>query len=100
MSTTFVVDPLSFGENIINTEIGVKFVMKSKSILQISLMDFTLQQFKVLKENTDLMVDFYHGTKVRVGKSIDGKKVDEWDASIWDHETSKNQVSFIIYERL
>ncbi|KAL7588569.1 hypothetical protein Lser_V15G38263 [Lactuca serriola] len=50
------------------------------------------QQFKVLKENTDLMVDFYHGTKVGVGKSIDGKKVDEWDASIWDHETSKNQI--------
>ncbi|CAI9264561.1 unnamed protein product [Lactuca saligna] len=50
------------------------------------------QQCKVLRENTDLMVDFYHGTKVGVGKNIDGKKVDEWDASIWEHETSKNQI--------
>ncbi|XP_023744994.1 endoribonuclease Dicer homolog 3a isoform X1 [Lactuca sativa] len=50
------------------------------------------QQCKVLRENTDLMVDFYHGTKVGVDKNIDGKKVDEWDASIWEHETSKNQI--------
>ncbi|KAL4590495.1 hypothetical protein LXL04_003426 [Taraxacum kok-saghyz] len=50
---------------------GVKFVTKSKSILQITLMDFQLQQFKVLKENTDLTVDFYHGTKVG---TMNGKK--------------------------
>lgn len=70
--------------------------MKSKSILKISGICFELQQCKVLRENTDLMVDFYHGTKVGVGKNIDGKKVDEWDASIWEHETSKNQVSLFL----
>ncbi|KAI3514031.1 hypothetical protein L1887_12347 [Cichorium endivia] len=50
------------------------------------------QQFKVLRENTDLVVDYYHGTKVGVGQNVNGKKVDEWDASIWEHETSKNQI--------
>ncbi|KAL4571164.1 hypothetical protein LXL04_017915 [Taraxacum kok-saghyz] len=47
------------------------------------------QQFKVLKENTDLTVDFYHGTKVG---TMNGKKVDEWDAAVWEHETDKNQI--------
>ncbi|KAI3682095.1 hypothetical protein L2E82_50127 [Cichorium intybus] len=50
------------------------------------------QQFKVLRESTDLMVDYYHGTKVGVGQNIDGKRVDEWDASVWEHETNKNQM--------
>lgn len=52
-----------------------------------------LQHFNVVKENTDLLVDFYHG-----GKEIDadGKKVDEWDAAIWENETNKNQVSFFL----
>lgn len=45
------------------------------------------QQFEVLRENTDLMVDFYHGAKVGFGK-----KVDEWDASVWEHETKKNHI--------
>ncbi|GJW78864.1 endoribonuclease Dicer homolog 3a isoform X1 [Tanacetum coccineum] len=47
------------------------------------------QQFNVLKESTDLVVDYYHGSKVG---NIDGQKVDEWDAAAWEHETSKNQV--------
>ena len=37
------------------------------------------------------MVDYYHGSKVG---NIDGQKVDEWDAAVWEHETNKNQVSF------
>ena len=56
-------------------------------------MDLRLQQFKVLKENTDLSVDFYHGTKVG---TMNGKKVDEWDAAVWEHETDKNQVSLFL----
>ncbi|KAK9079342.1 hypothetical protein SSX86_001013 [Deinandra increscens subsp. villosa] len=47
------------------------------------------QQFNALRENTDLMVDFYHGSKVT---DIDGRKVDEWDAAVWEHETDKNRV--------
>ncbi|KAK9055311.1 hypothetical protein SSX86_026393 [Deinandra increscens subsp. villosa] len=47
------------------------------------------QQFNVVKENTDLVVDFYHGSKVT---KINGKKVDEWDVAVWEHETNKNQV--------
>ncbi|KAI3822542.1 hypothetical protein L1987_10133 [Smallanthus sonchifolius] len=47
------------------------------------------QQFNVVRENTDLLVDFYHGSKVT---DIDGKKVDEWDAAVWEHEINKNQV--------
>ncbi|KAI3514025.1 hypothetical protein L1887_12341 [Cichorium endivia] len=50
------------------------------------------QQFKVLRESTDLKVDYYHGTKVGVGQNIDAKRVDEWDASVWEHETNKNQI--------
>lgn len=50
------------------------------------------QQFKVLRENTDMMVDYYHGTKVGVGQNVNGRKIDEWDAAIWEHETSKNQI--------
>ncbi|KAI3687844.1 hypothetical protein L1987_81547 [Smallanthus sonchifolius] len=46
------------------------------------------QQFNVVRKNTDLMVDFYHGSKVT---DIDGKKVDEWDAAVWEHEINKNQ---------
>lgn len=51
-----------------------------------------MQQFTVIKENTDLEVDFYHGTKLG---TIDKKKVDDWDASVWEHETKKNQVNFL-----
>ena len=50
-----------------------------------------LQQFNVIKENTDLMVDFYHGNNVG-----NGKKVDEWDGAAWEHVTNKNQVSLFI----
>ncbi|KAK1429456.1 hypothetical protein QVD17_11665 [Tagetes erecta] len=47
------------------------------------------QHFNVVNENTDLSVDFYHGGKET---DVDGKKVDEWDGSVWEHETNKNQV--------
>nr|XP_043620815.1 endoribonuclease Dicer homolog 3a [Erigeron canadensis] len=47
------------------------------------------QQYNVLREKTDLIVDFYHGSKVG---DIDGKKVDEWDGAVWEHETTKNRV--------
>ncbi|XP_024966955.1 endoribonuclease Dicer homolog 3a isoform X2 [Cynara cardunculus var. scolymus] len=50
------------------------------------------QQCQVLRENTDLMVDFYHGSKVGSGENLDGKKVDEWDAAVWEHETNKSHV--------
>ncbi|XP_076938556.1 endoribonuclease Dicer homolog 3-like isoform X2 [Bidens hawaiensis] len=46
------------------------------------------QQFNVLKENTDLLVDFYHGSKVT---TVDEKKVDDWDAAIWENEINKNE---------
>ncbi|KAL8216944.1 hypothetical protein R6Q57_023781 [Mikania cordata] len=47
------------------------------------------QHFDDFKENIDLLVDFYHGSKVM---DINGKKVDEWDAAVWEHEVNKNQV--------
>ncbi|PWA64908.1 endoribonuclease Dicer 3 [Artemisia annua] len=45
------------------------------------------QQFNVIKENTDLVVDFYHGNNMG-----NGKKIDERDAVAWEHVTNKNQV--------
>nr|GEV56653.1 endoribonuclease Dicer homolog 3a isoform X1 [Tanacetum cinerariifolium] len=50
------------------------------------------QQFNVIRENTDLVVDFYHGNIVGNDKNINGHKVDEWDAAAWEHVTNKNQV--------
>ncbi|KAJ0848787.1 putative ribonuclease III [Helianthus annuus] len=48
------------------------------------------QQCNVVRENTDLRVDFYHGSKVSTVD--DGKKVDDWDAPVWEHETDKNDI--------
>ncbi|KAI3801548.1 hypothetical protein L1987_29656 [Smallanthus sonchifolius] len=51
--------------------------------------DLVEQKFNVVRESTDLLIDFYHGSKVT---NVDGKMVDEWDAAIWEYETNKNQV--------
>nr|GEX89613.1 endoribonuclease Dicer homolog 3a isoform X1 [Tanacetum cinerariifolium]GEX93376.1 endoribonuclease Dicer homolog 3a isoform X1 [Tanacetum cinerariifolium] len=46
-------------------------------------------QFSVVRESTDLMVEYYHETNMG---AKDGKKVKKWDSAFWEHETDRNQV--------
>ncbi|XP_076938634.1 endoribonuclease Dicer homolog 3a-like, partial [Bidens hawaiensis] len=55
------------------------------------------QHFNVVRENTGLMVEYYHGGKVT---NMEGKKVDDWDAAVWEREINKNEVMVITHQIL
>ncbi|KAD0202479.1 hypothetical protein E3N88_44639 [Mikania micrantha] len=55
-------------------------------VFKVAMMRNTIAYFDSGKHRP--LVDFYHGSKVM---DIDGKKVDEWDSAVWEHEINKNQ---------